>query len=88
VSTNPTEPSSGGQQDRLILGLELVITTAVFAGFGWLLDRWFGTFPVLTVALGAFTCAYLVWKLVSGYDAQMAHEIGRRSPLRRGPADG
>jgi F0F1-type ATP synthase assembly protein I len=88
VSTNPTEPSSGGEQDRLILGLELVLTTAIFGFFGWLIDRWLGTYPVITVALSAFTLTYLVWKLVRGYETEMAEHIHRRQPLRRGPVDG
>ncbi len=87
MNPNPNQPR-GGEQDRLILGLELVLTTVSFAGLGWLLDRWLGTFPVLTVFLGAFTLTYLVWKMVKGYDTEMAQQLRERRPLRRGPIDG
>ena len=42
-----------GSDDGLVRAIELVVTPIVFAGFGWLLDRAFGTFPVLLIALAS-----------------------------------
>lgn len=84
MDVNPARQSDAGEQDRLVLGLELVMITAIFAFFGWLLDRGLGTLPVFTIVLGGFACGYTVWKIVTGYDAQLAAEQARRSPLRRG----
>lgn len=88
MSSNSERQPNTGEQDRLVLGLELVLTPSLFGFLGWLLDRAIGTVPVFTVAFAAFTLGYLVWKLVNGYDAQMAAHISRREPLRRGRLDG
>lgn len=76
---------SSKEGDGLVLALELVATTMVMLGLGFLLDRWIGTTPVFTVVLGAFTLAYEVWKITSGYGAAMAEHEARRNPLRQGP---
>jgi F0F1-type ATP synthase assembly protein I len=72
------------EADGLVLALELVLTTAIMAGLGFLLDRALGTVPVFTALFGAFTLAYEVWKIVKGYDLQMARHSDERTPLRRG----
>ena len=87
MNPNPTQPMAG-EQDRLILGLELVLTTAIFGFFGWLLDRWLGTAPWIMLGLGGFTFGYVVWRMVKGFDAQLDRAISTRRPLRRGPLDG
>jgi Putative F0F1-ATPase subunit Ca2+/Mg2+ transporter len=74
--------------DGLVMAFELVLTTVIFGAIGFALDHWLGTFPAVTVALAAATCGCMVWKIVTGYDAQMADHLSRRQPLRRGPADG
>ncbi len=85
---NPSfEPNlSTREADGMVLALELVFTTAILAGLGYLLDRALGTVPVFTVLLGAFTLGYEVWKIVKGYDRQLARHVEQRDPLRRGPA--
>jgi F0F1-type ATP synthase assembly protein I len=87
VNRHTTPNVSAQEPDGLVLGLELVIATTLFAFFGWLLDGVFGTGPILTIFLGAFTCAYEVWKIVTGYDARMAEHQAERNPLRRGPVE-
>ena len=75
------------EADGLILAFQLVLTTTIMAGIGWLLDGLFGTRPLLTIGLGVFTLGYEVWKLVTNYDATMAEHQGRRDPLRQGPVE-
>ncbi len=40
--------------EALAYAFEFAATAVLFAGLGWLLDRWLGTDPVLMVALAAF----------------------------------
>jgi F0F1-type ATP synthase assembly protein I len=85
VDLNLFQDMDSQESDGLVLAVELVLSTVIFAGLGWLLDGAIGTRPVFTVFLGAFTLAYEVWKIVTGYDARMAEHQARRVPLRRGP---
>jgi F0F1-type ATP synthase assembly protein I len=78
---------SSQEPDGLVLALSLVLATVIFAGLGWLLDGAIGTRPVFTVFFGAFTLAYEVWKIVTGYSTQMAEHEAKRRPLRRGPVE-
>lgn len=70
--------------DGMVLALELVVTTCLMAGLGWLLDGALGTRPVFTVVFGAFTLAYEAWKIAAGYTAELDRQIEARTPLRRG----
>jgi F0F1-type ATP synthase assembly protein I len=87
VNTNPFGDMSSQEPDGLVLAMELVLATVFFAGVGWFLDGALGTRPIFTVFLGAFTCAYEVWKIVTGYSAQVAEHDARRQPLRQGPVE-
>jgi F0F1-type ATP synthase assembly protein I len=40
--------------EALAYAFEFVAAALLFAGLGWLLDRWLGTEPVLTVVLALF----------------------------------
>ncbi len=71
--------------DGLIMAFELVLTTTIFAGLGFWLDRTIGTIPLFTVVFGVFTLVYEVWKIVGTYDAEMAAHAEQRRPLRQGP---
>jgi F0F1-type ATP synthase assembly protein I len=86
VKPTPSREMSSREADGFVMALELVLTTAIIAGLGFLLDRALGTIPVFTVAFGVFTAVYEVWKLVVGYNAQMAAHTDRRDPLRHGPS--
>ena len=66
-----------GSRDGLTVGLELVLTPVLFALVGWRLDRWFGSGPVLLVALFVLVLAYEVWKLTARYGADMDDEQRR-----------
>ncbi|HEY5888197.1 MAG TPA: AtpZ/AtpI family protein [Acidimicrobiales bacterium] len=67
------------------MAFELVLSTTIFAGLGIWLDRTVGTTPLFAIFFGVFTLAYGVWKIVAGYDAEMAAHAEQRQPLRRGP---
>jgi len=84
ADVNPARQTDAGEQDRLVLGIELVLITGVFTFFGWLIDRAAGTTPVFAVVLGGFAFAYTVWKIVHGYNTQLAAAQQRRTPLKRG----
>ena len=84
MNANPAHDLKSQERDGLVLGVELVLSTMIFAGLGWLLDRALGTAPVFTVLLGGFTFAYTVWRIVTGYDARLAQHQAERNPLRQG----
>ena len=86
MDLNPFRDITAHEKDGLVLALELVLTTTILAGLGFLLDGALGTRPLFMVLFGAFTLAYEVTKIVRGYDVQLAHHIDRRRPLRRGPS--
>ena len=84
MNPNPAHDLQTQERDGLVLGIELVLSTFIFAGLGWLLDGAIGTRPIFTIFFGGFTCAYMVWRIVTGYDARMAEHQAQRNPLRRG----
>jgi len=49
--------------DVLSFGWVLPATIAVGAGVGWILDRLFGSYPVLTLVFGFLGFAAGVWQL-------------------------
>ncbi len=60
-----------GFGDGLARAFELAVTPALFGGFGWLLDRWLGLFPLLTIVLflfGVVGTSYMTWVR---YEAEM-----------------
>lgn len=75
-----------GAGEVLARAFELAVTPIIFGFLGYRLDRWVGTRPVFTVFLAVFALAYLTWKLVSGYEAEMrAHEAALSGPLAAPP---
>ena len=67
---NPAKALEGAD-DGVTAAFELVLTPALFALFGWLLDRWLGTAPILTLVLAGIVLAYEVWKLWFSYTERM-----------------
>jgi F0F1-type ATP synthase assembly protein I len=66
-----------GFSDALVRAVEIVVTPGIFAGFGYLLDRAFGTAPVLVLVLFFLGLAGVAVKLYYGYSAEMArHDEG------------
>ncbi len=58
-------------EDGVVAAFELVLTPALFAFFGYLLDKWFGTGPILLATLGGTVAIYEVWKLWYTYTQKM-----------------
>lgn len=59
-------------------GFEFAATPAVFAGLGWLVDRWLGTPFVFTIAFLVFGVVGMFVKVWIGYDADMKrHDVGK-----------
>ena len=59
-------------------GFEFAATPAVFAGLGWLVDRWLGTPFVFTIAFLTFGVVGMFVKVWIGYDADMKrHDVGK-----------
>lgn len=66
---------NNGFGNAMSRAFELAATPAIFAGFGWLLDRELGTSPLFLLVLFFFAIAgvgYMTWKQ---YEEEMqAHE--------------
>jgi len=52
-------------------GLELALTLVVVGGFGWIIDRIVGTYPLFTVIFSVAGFAGITVKLWLGYDLEM-----------------
>ena len=64
-----------GFGETLAHAFELVATPALFALIGHFLDLWFGTNPVLTIALGIFCLVGMGIRMYYGYvETMKAHE--------------
>lgn len=73
------EPRTQRSGDALAAAFELVATPALFAFFGWRIDRWLGTSPAFILVLTILTAAYSVYRLLAQYNREMsAHEAARR----------
>ena len=75
-----------GFGDALATAVEMAVTPAIFAFFGWRLDKWLGTTPLFLVVLFLFTMGYVIWKQWVRYEARMRAEerdiLGPRSDAR------
>ena len=64
-----------GFGDGLARAFEIAVTPALFGAFGWLIDRWTATMPVLTILFFLFAVIGMLVRAWYGYDAEMrAHE--------------
>ena len=50
---------------------ELAVTPALLGGLGFLLDRWLGLTPILTIVLFLVATAGVIARMYYGYDAKM-----------------
>lgn len=80
-----------GYGETMGRGIELALTLVIVGGFGWLLDRVFGTYPTLTIVLSLAGFAGITAKLWLGYDLEMRkidHEGVWSRPSTVEPLDG
>lgn len=67
---NPAKALEGAD-DGITAAFELVLTPALFAFFGWLVDRWLGTTPLFILLFAGIVVTYEIWKLWYGYTERM-----------------
>ena len=60
-----------GAGEGLSRAFELAVTPAIIGGFGYLLDRWLGLLPVLTIVFFLVAVAGVITRMYYGYDAKM-----------------
>jgi hypothetical protein len=60
-----------GAGEGLARAFELAVTPAIFGGFGYLLDRWLGLLPVLTIIFFLVAVFGVAVRMYYGYDAKM-----------------
>ena len=60
-----------GAGEGLSRAFELALTPAIIGGLGYLLDRWLGLVPILTIVFFLVAMAGLMARMYYGYDAQM-----------------
>lgn len=62
------ETASG---DALSMAFEMVATPALFAFFGYLLDRAVGTAPLFILVFSIVVLTYVVWRTFKTYERRM-----------------
>lgn len=78
-----------GFGDTLARGVEFAMTPALFAGFGYVLDRVFGLVPILTIVMFAVGAFGIGVRTYYQYEAKM-QALDAQGPwaARRAAADG
>jgi F0F1-type ATP synthase assembly protein I len=77
------KPLNPANDDNLGRGMEFALTTLVFLGIGFALDAWWGTRPVMTIALTVFAFIGQLVRMWFVYDGVMrAHEAERAAARR------
>jgi len=68
---------NNGFGDAMARAVEIVLTPVIMGFFGWLLDRWLGTWPVFALIFFVFTIGYVIWKMFVRYDEEMRRHEAR-----------
>ena len=79
-----------GMAAGLRIGVELVVAIVVATGLGWLIDRWAGTSPWLTIVmffLGVAAGMLNVYRAVTGVKAAVGYRTLGASDSGKGRAD-
>jgi hypothetical protein len=89
VAAAPSQLPEQGQLyngfgNGLARAFELALTPAIFAGFGYGLDRWLGIVPVLTIVLFLLCVVGMFASTWYAYEARMQAEDACRPWARRG----
>ena len=75
-----------GFGNALSSGIEFALGPVVFGGVGWLLDRWLGIAPVLTVVLSIIGVVASFVRTWYRYDAEMKAKEAAGPWARHGKA--
>tara|TARA_B100000929_G_C15437483_1_gene396891 strand:- start:561 stop:872 length:312 start_codon:yes stop_codon:yes gene_type:complete len=67
---NPIK-SLANAEDGVTAAFELVLTPALFAFLGYLVDRWAGVGPLCVFIFGGVVATYEIWKLWYTYTERM-----------------
>jgi F0F1-type ATP synthase assembly protein I len=70
VVTKPVRALEAAE-DGVVAAFELVLTPALFALFGYLIDKWLGTSPLFLASMGGLVAVYEIWKLWYTYTQKM-----------------
>jgi hypothetical protein len=73
-----------GLGDGLALAFEIAVTPTIFGIIGYMLDRWLGIVPVLTITLGLVAMIGMFVRMWYGYDLQMREQEARLADKRDG----
>ena len=76
-----------GAGEGMSRAFELALTPAIIGGFGYLLDRWLGLLPVLTIVFFLVAMAGLMARMYFAYDAQMKVHDSVSPWASKGPAE-
>ncbi len=71
VAVAPQTDLYNGAGEGMSRAFELAITPAIIGGLGYLLDRWLGLVPVLTIIFFLMGVVGVVARMYYGYDARM-----------------
>ncbi len=71
---------NNGFGNALNSAVELSVTPAIFAFFGWRIDVALGTFPLFFVSLFIVVVTCVAWRLLAKYDGEMRVEEERFRP--------
>lgn len=74
-----------GFGNGMSMAVEFVVSPVIFAGIGWLLDRWLGLSPVLTVILAVVGAVAVFVRTWYRYDFQMREQEAKAPWASRGP---
>jgi F0F1-type ATP synthase assembly protein I len=69
--------------EALAYAFEFVATALIFAGVGWLLDRWLGTEPVLFILLALFGFIGVCLRTIYHYKAKVERDEEGKPWTRR-----
>ena len=67
----PHQELYNGAGEGMSRAFELALTPAILGGFGYLLDRWLGLLPVLTIVFFLVAMVGLMARMYYAYDAKM-----------------
>lgn len=87
-NTKTSRELNAGAGQAYSMAFELVMTPAIFAVLGWLLDRAIGVSPLFVIIFPVIVFVYELWKIWRQYNARMEELESNIPTRRRRPAGG